>query len=289
MGLLFALASAGFYGAADFFGGLLSRRAFFAAVALLGQVGGLLFSLFAALLLTPGPVNAESLAWGGLSGFGTGLGMVFLYRGMSRGAMSVVVPLSAITGVALPVLAGVALLGDRPTVFSWIGIVVTLPALWLVARRGPQSGPVATDDGADGSADALAAGCGIALQYLALAQAGESAGFWPVAAGRVAAILTILPLAMRFGTHPRMSWAPLRMPPRIAAASAAAGMTATAALLFYTLALHQQLVTVAVVLSSLYPAIPVVLGVLVLRERLNRTQAMGLLAAGSAIVLLAMG
>ena len=56
--------------------------------------------------------------------------MLFLYRGISRGAMSVVVPVSAVGGVALPVLVSVALLGDRPTVLAWTGIAVAVPALW---------------------------------------------------------------------------------------------------------------------------------------------------------------
>ena len=47
--------------------------------------------------------------------------------------------------------------------------------------------------------------------------------------------------------------------------------------------------TIAVVLSSLYPAIPVLLGVTVLRERLTPKQAAGLAAAGAAIALLILG
>lgn len=103
-----------FYGLADFTGGLLSRRAHFAAVALAGQVGGLILALAVAPLAPGSSPGAADLGWGALSGVGTGFGMVFLYRGLSRGAMSVVVPVSAVSGVALPVLAGVLVLGDRP-------------------------------------------------------------------------------------------------------------------------------------------------------------------------------
>lgn len=110
MGALLALASALFYGISDFAGGLLSRRAPFAAVALAGQVGGLLLAVAAVPFLDAGAVAASDLAWGALSGVGTGVGMLFLFRGLGRGAMSVVVPTSAVAGVALPVLAGVAFL-----------------------------------------------------------------------------------------------------------------------------------------------------------------------------------
>lgn len=43
---------------------------------------------------------------------------------------------------------------------------------------------------------------------------------------------------------------------------------------------------IAVVLSSLYPVVPVLLGVFALRERLSRTQAAGLGGAAAAVVLL---
>ncbi|WP_207936489.1 EamA family transporter [Actinomadura sp. KC216] len=274
-GVLLALASALAYGIADVAGGLLSRRADFRAVALLGQAGGLVCAVAAALLVPmDGTMDATSLGWGALSGVGTGLAMVFLYRGIGRGDMSVVVPVSAVGGVALPVVAGVALLGDRPPVPAWAGIAVVLPALWLVSR---------SDSGEHGRVRAaigngLVAGAGIGIQYLALAQAGDGAGIWPVAAGRVAAVLTIAP----------MLWTPgFRLPTgRLAFWSAANGGLAAAALVCYLLATREQLVVIAVVLSSLYPVVPVLLGVTALRERLSAAQAAGLVGAGAAVLLL---
>jgi drug/metabolite transporter (DMT)-like permease len=192
--------------------------------------------------------------------------MVFLYRGISRGAMSVVVPVSAVGGVAIPVVVGVVLLGDRPSVVAWTGIVVAVPALWLVGHtRGPAK--------PDGVGDALVASVGIAVQYLALAQA--EAGLWAVVAGRVAAALVVLPA--------------VRRPVTAVVPAAACGATASLALICYLLATWQQLVTVAVVLSSLYPAIPVLLGITLLRERLAGAQIAGLFCAGAAVGLLVVG
>lgn len=265
MGVLLALASALAYGIADYAGGLLSRRVHFGTVAFLGQVGGLVFALAVAPFV-PAHVGLGGLAWGALSGVGTGVGMLFLYRGISRGAMSVVVPVSAVGGVALPVLVGVALLGDRPSVLAWAGIAVAVPALWLVAHtRGPAK--------PDGLTDALFAGAGIAVQYLALAQA--EAGLWAVVAGRVAAALVVLPAVRR----PVTAWVP----------AAACGALAALALTCYLLATWHQLLTVAVVLSSLYPAVPVLLAITLLRERVSRWQVCGLVCAGTAIGLLALG
>ncbi|TDC57866.1 multidrug DMT transporter permease [Actinomadura sp. KC345] len=273
-GVSLALASALSYGVADVWGGLLSRRADFRAVALLGQAGGLVCAVAAALLVPAPGVTGADLGWGALSGVGTGAAMVFLYRGISNGNMSVVVPVSAVGGVALPVVAGVAFLGDRPSAPAWAGIAVVLPALWLVSRsRSEDHGRVRA-----ALLNGLVASCGIGIQYLALAQAGGDAGLWPVAAGRVAAVLAIAPMAgspqCRLPSGKTWLWSALN------------GALATVALVFYLLATREQLVVIAVVLSSLYPVVPVLLGVTALRERLSAAQAAGLAGAGVAVVLL---
>ncbi|MFI6090552.1 EamA family transporter [Streptomyces sp. NPDC051218] len=277
MGVLAALGSALCYGVADFTGGLLSRRVYFVVVALAGQAGGLVLALVTAPLLSKGVPGIAELAWGAASGVGTGIGMIFLYRGMSRGSMSVVVPVSAVTGVALPVLVGVLLLGDRPQPLPWLGLAVAIPALWLVSRTGDSNHEGV---GTAASSDGLIAGCGIALQYLALAQAGG--GIWAVAAGRFAAVLALLPLAVSARRRPRTGkWH--------MAGAVATGMTAALALILYSQAVQQQLTVIAVALSSFYPAIPVLLGITLLGERLGRMQVTGLATAGVAIALLALG
>nr|BFF18430.1 hypothetical protein GCM10025730_19510 [Promicromonospora thailandica] len=117
--------------------------------------------------------------------------MVFLFRGMSRGAMSVVIPVSAVGGLALPVLVTTVLLGERPSAWAWAGITLALPALWLVSRTR-----TTTADTAAGVRDGLVASVGIALQYLALAQASPGAGLWPVTSGRVTAVLVVAAMAL---------------------------------------------------------------------------------------------
>ncbi|WP_406456663.1 DMT family transporter [Streptomyces sp. NBC_01622] len=160
MGALLALASAVCYGIVDFAGGLLSRRAHFTVVTFLGQIGGLLLALTAAALVSAEAVRSPDLLWGALSGAGSGCAMHFLNRGLARGAMSVVVPVSAVTGVALSVMCGVFFLGDQPTPSSWLGICLTVPALWLVSRSaGPhEAGHPAREQRA--SADGLLASAG---------------------------------------------------------------------------------------------------------------------------------
>lgn len=265
--MLFALGSALCYGISDVAGGLLSRRVHFGLVAILGQLGGLVVTLIAAPLVPADPTLAD-FGWGAVSGLGTGIGMLFLFRGISTGALSVVVPVIAVGGLALPVLVSVALLGERPPPLAWVGIVIAVPALWLVSRAKG-------DATADGVTSALISSAGIAVQYLALAQAGPDAGIWPVMAGRVAAVLVILPAVRRHSvTAGRLAGAAL------------VGALAAAALVLYLLATRQQLVTIAVVLSSLYPVIPVLVGITALHERLTRRQSAGLLAAAASVVLL---
>jgi len=278
VGTLLALASAVCYGLADFTGGLLARRASFVAVALAGQVGGLALTLAAAPFVPASAPAMVDLGWGALSGVGTGAGMLFLYRGIGRGAMSVVVPVSAVGGVALPVLVGVAFLGEDPAPLSSLGITLAVPALWLVSRTRRGDGPATGTAALDG----LIAGTGIALQYLALAQAEPRTGLWPVVAGRLTATLCILPLVLA-------ARAPLRVNVRGLLLAAGTGAIAATALTCYLAATREQLLVVAVVLSSLYPVIPVLLGVTALRERLSWRQTLGLVGAAAAIGLLTIG
>jgi drug/metabolite transporter (DMT)-like permease len=273
MGPLLALASAVCYGIVDFSGGILSRRASFTTVTFLGQLGGLALALAAALLVPARAVHPADLLWGALSGLGSGTAMHFLNRGLSRGAMTVVVPLSAVTGVALSVLCGVLLLGDRPDPPAWVGIALAVPALWFVA--GGRAGA------ARGAGDGLLASAGVAVQYVALGLAGPAAGLWPVAAGRTAAVLLLLPTALRHRSP--------TLPPRLAVQALLVGAGAALGLILYLLAAQRQLLAAAVVLASLYPAVPVVLGLVLLHERITARQGAGLLGAAAATVLLTVG
>lgn len=276
MGALLALASAACYGVVDFVGGLLARRVHGFALALVAQISGFLTMAAIALLSEGSEWNLEGLGWGAASGIGSGIAIMFLYRGMGRGQISLIVPLSAVAGAALPALVGIAVLGERPTALALAGIGLVLPALWLVSRNGGSTGPTTTD----GFADAMAAGLGVALQYAAIAQASGTAWMWPLAANRLASVLVILAYA-------RMTGVGLRMPPAFVLPAALIGAVAAASLALYLVATRYSLMTVAVVLASLYPAIPVVLGILMLKERLTAAQKIGLAASGCAIVLIA--
>lgn len=273
-----ALASALVYGLVDYAGGILSRRVGFATVSLLGQVGGLVVAIVLSLVFPAEAVRPTDLLWGVLSGMGSAVTMLFLNRGISHGALSVVVPVSAVTGVALSVVCGVAFLGDRPGVLAWAGIVLVLPSLWGVTR-GRLAGTA--EPGGDGIGDGLLASCGVAVQYVALGMVAAGSGLWPVAVGRAAAVLVLLPVVHRM------------RPPRLVIGdqlrAAVIGGGAALGLVLYLLATRQEMLAVAVAVASLYPAVPVVLGLVVQREPLRRPQAIGLVGAMAAVVLLSVG
>jgi uncharacterized membrane protein len=276
-GAALALGSAACFGVADYAGGLLARRASAAVVAMVVQVSGALLVLVVSPLVPAANMDLGDLLWGAVSGIGTATGLLFLYRGLTRGSMSVVVPLSTVGAVALPVVAGVMLLQERPSVLSWLGIVLAFPAIALVSgAAGPRTATPAS------VRDASMSSAGFALQYIALAQAGPGAGLWPVAAGRGASVVTMLVLAAL--VHSRT-----RLPRGLFWPAAANGVIAAAGLTLYMFATRQDIMAVAVVLSSLYPVIPVVLGIVVLRERLSVWQAVGFAAAASTVVLVTIG
>ena len=123
------------------------------------------------------------------------------------------------------------------------------------------------------AAEGLLAGVGVGVQYIALAQAGASSGLWPVVAGRVAAVLVLLPGAARHAGR-------LRMTPASLVQALLVGAGAALGLVLYLLAAHRQMPAVAVVLASPYPALPVVLGLALPHERITPRQTAGLLTIG---------
>jgi drug/metabolite transporter (DMT)-like permease len=68
-----------------------------------------------------------------------------------------------------------------------------------------------------------------------------------------------------------------------------AGPLGTTALLCFLLATQAGSLTVAALLSSLYPATTIVLAMLVLHEHIHRTQLAGLLLCGATVALVAVG
>ena len=98
-------------------------------VSLCAQLDGTAITMVVALPWPQGAASLTATDDGALSGVATGIGVAFLYRAMSRGALSEVVTVSNVGAVAIPVLAGVAVLGERTRLSGTLHIVVVLPAI----------------------------------------------------------------------------------------------------------------------------------------------------------------
>jgi drug/metabolite transporter (DMT)-like permease len=274
MGNVLALISALCFGVTHFVSGLASRRAPGMTVSLYAQIAGTVVTV--PLAIGSGTPTAAALGWGALSGAGTGVGVAFLYRAMGKGAMSLVVPASDVAAVVLPVLFGLLLLGQRLSPAAVAGVCCAIPALWLVSR-GTREKRTAV-----GIPDAFVAGLGFAVQFVALSRIPAEAGFWPVVISRAVSVVAIAGLV----TATRAPW---RLPARLLGPAAFAGACGSAAIVLYLLAAQHQQLAVATVLAALYPAVPVLLALVFLRERLSRAQVAGLLGAGAAIALVSLG
>lgn len=276
MGVLLGLLSAVCYGTSDFAAGLGGRRGNASAVTVIAQPFGLLAAIVAVAVVPGDGPTAAALWWGALSGAGSGVGTIALYRGLSTGRMSVVAPLSAVLAAALPAVVGFAL-GDHLPALAWAGIVVALPAIVLVSSDGA---------GGHGGRRAaviagLVAGAGFAVLFIGLARAGTDSGAWPLLPGQMVAVLLILGVSLSPPLRPdRAGWRP-SLP-----LGAFAGVLAGIASIAYLAATgHGQLAVIAV-LTSLYPAITVVLARIVVHERWERLQSIGMLVAVLAVVLI---
>ena len=276
IGLVLALIAALVYGASDFVGGTGSRQHSAWGMVAIGQVTGAALMMGCGLLAPVDP-RAADFAWALLAGTGSAVGSIFLYRGLSRGRMGMVAPVSAVGAAVLPVLVGVGL-GERPTWLVWFGVLVALPGIWLVSR-----GSTASATGTRGAlGDGAAAGAGFGVLFVALGQISSDAGFLPLAANQFfGAVLTVL-VAAALGQE----WRPRRGVLPWGGASGALGAAGT---LSFLLSAHATDLGVAAVLASLYPAVTVMLASIALGERLAGGQRLGIGICTLAVATLAIG
>lgn len=274
--VLWALAAALSYGLADFIGGVGGKRSSPHAVAFVLQLsGGLAVATYA--LSAGGRPSGADLAWAAVAGVCNGFGTAFLYHGLTHGRMGVVGPVSAVGAATVPVLIALAL-GERPEALVWAGVAVGLPGIWLVSRETETepSGP------SSGFTDGVFAGLGFGGMFGALARVSESAGLLPVAFNELVAGVAVVALALAMGAP----WVPGRA---ALAPGVVAGVMASAATVFFLWSTHSGLLTIAAIVTSLYPATTVLLAATVLGERIHRPQAWGLGLCALALALVAGG
>jgi drug/metabolite transporter (DMT)-like permease len=278
MAVLLALGAAIAYGLSDFIGGVAARRTSIWPVSLTACLGATLGTLVLALV-APGEPSTADYAWGLLGGIGSGTGTAFLYRGLARGRMGVVAPVSAVGAALLPAALALAT-GERPTTLVWVGMLVALPGIWLVSREPAPAEAKASS--AEGLVDGVLAGLGFGLLFATLGQVPEESGFGPVLGTQLVSLAAVSLAAVLLGGNPV---------PRRAGDwwGLGAGLLATLAVVWFMLARQQGLLSVAAVLTSLYPAATVLLATVVLHERLHRAQSVGLALCAASVVCVALG
>ncbi len=280
---LLALSSAVLYGAADFVGGLTTRRANTIAVVVVSQLAGLVLLALTVPFLPAASPSSGDFTWGAAAGLMGGSGVALLYKALAIGTMGMVAPTTAVCAVAIPVVAGV-LLGERPAPLATAGIALAMAAIVLVSQQPAGSSANSVPSRSrfhlpPGLALALLSGVAIGLFFLALARTSGSAGMWPLVAARTTSVTLFALIALVGGYSLR-----LRAP--VGAMSAGGGVLDMLANVLYLVATRYGALTIVVTLSSLYPASTVVLARVVLGERLSRVQQAGIVCALAAVAMI---
>lgn len=275
MAALLALTAAAAYGAGDFLGGIAARRESPTAVVLWSHAVGLVALVLAAPLVG-GNLTGHTMLVGAASGLVGVVGITLFYKALVVGSMSVAAPAAGLLSAAVPVLAGI-ISGERPPLAALVGIGLALGAIALVSRESPDDAAGSVHLRALGLA--VLAGAAFGLFFVALENAGDGVGLWPLVGARTASVgvFTLLGLSgLITSALPRdAAW------PAIGAGLLDAGANA-----FFLIALSHGLLSVVAVLTALYPAGTVLLARVVLQERMTRVQQTGLAVAGLATLLI---
>ena len=273
--IFFGLASALSWGTGDFAGGLASRkvgpyRAVFFAEAI--GLGAILIVLPFFPETFP---DLRSVLWSAAAGSIGTLGLIAFFEAMRRGRLSVAAPLSALLGAIVPIIVG-SLTAGLPENSVMFGILLALFAIILISREE-------TTDDSDKREPyihlALLSGIGFGFYFVLMHQASQEYFWGPLVVARTAGMLAILIflLVIRGSFRvPSAGWGLLALN----------GIFDVGGNAFFILAGQAGRLDVSAVLGSLYPGMTVILAWLILKEKLQRTQWLGIALALVGIALM---
>jgi len=274
--ILVAAVSALLYGVSDYAGGRSARRLSPITVALIGDVL-LAIAYGIAVAIDRPPLDGPTVWWGMIAGLGSMVGVVAFFAALRSGAMTVASPITGVVSAVLPVLVGLAL-GERPGMIAGAGVVLAVGAVALVGGAiGVPHAAVSRRQ----VALALLAGAAFGLWFIGLERAGDDSGLWPLVTSRILTLPTLMlweRQLRRRSDHPRMRRSSLWW-------AVTSGAFILAANIAYLGAVRDGLLSVVAVVVSLYPASTVALAIVIDRERVARTQIIGMGLAGVALVL----
>ena len=273
--ILYGLVSAIGWGAADFTGGLASRRNSPNRVLFLAELSGLILLLIISLSIGEPIPSLPAWLWSGIaSGLGT-FGLLLLFRALAEGQMTVAASVSALLAACIPVVVGSVTEGV-PKPLTFLGFGLALASIWAIAQSNKPS---------DWRVNLRAllppffAGIFFGFYFVAIHEATHEFIFWPLVSARLAGTLVMLCYALikRGPAMPDRSLWPL---------VSLGGMLDVTGNVFYVLSAQTGRLDVAAVLSSLYPGATVILAAVILKERISPMQKLGVFSALIAILLL---
>jgi drug/metabolite transporter (DMT)-like permease len=274
---LYGLLSALTWGAGDFTGGLVSRRAGIYRAAFYGESTGLIFIVVMLAVFREPVPGWPAWGWSAAAGAIGSVGLVSLFRAFAQGQMIVAAPVSALMAAVLPVIFS-SLTEGLPGPTKYVGFGLALVAIWLISQGEGHRKEIHLH-----LADLrlpLFSGVCFGAYFILIHQGSRTATIWPMLAARCGGTIVLFFFAL---ANRQLRWPDLRVAPLVLlnAAGDIAGNT------FYILSGQAGRLDVAAVLGSLYPGTTVLLAGMLLHERLNRSQWLGIIAALGAIALMA--
>ncbi len=280
MGSLLALLSSALWGTADFFGGKLSKK--YAPILVLGmtQAIGLLFGITLVLLsgelFGSNPPNAFGdggyFFAGAIAGITGYIGLICLYAGLSTGRMGVVSPISALSAVIPLTVALVT--GEVLTTAQGIGVVIAMVGAFCASgpelSQGLSPKPIFLALGA-------AAGFGTAMTFMAIGS--ESSALMTMVMMRATTFIVTIFLVIRYRTVGNFEKSEIPVLLFI-------GVSDFLANLLLGVATNFGLVSLVMVLGSIYPIVTALLAFVILKERLHRVQYVGIVFAVAGVALI---
>src|SRR6266850_3081522 len=269
----YSLTAMGIWGGSDFLGGVGARRAnVFLFTAIVHLSGVVLMGTLA--LATHAPfLSRSSVLWCIAAGSVGGISLALFYRALASGKMGLTAPVAAVLGAGIPAVV-TAFVAGFPGYLRLCGFVLAGIGVWLISRE---------EDGAgrpEGLGWAAVAGIGFAVFYLCIKQAGDASPLWIVFCAKIMSFV-MTSLFVILGRH---AGAMERGVLVIAVVAGCFDITGSA---LFARAAQTGRLDAAVVLSSLYPAITVLLARVFLHENFSRSKTVGMLAALAAVPLVA--
>ena len=270
----YSLAAVLAWGTSDFLGGYATRRANSFLFTTFVNIGGLLVMISLAASTHASLPSTRGVIWvlaGGISG---GASLAIFYRALSSGRMGLTAPVAAVLGAAIPTVFSMFTEGwPGPTRIA--GFFLAAGGLWLITRAEEGSTP-------QGVGFALLAGIGFAGFYLCVRQAGDASALWIASITRVGGLLITGAIVLVQRRLREITLEGFRL-------AVLTGCIDSLGTVLFVRASQSGRLDEAVVLSSLYPAITVLLARLFLKEQFTRWKFVGLVAALASVPLISAG